>query len=61
MVMMLRMVDSDPPLMVCSGGFTQRFYTVKPCPKEMKCDVEVSYFAAFFFPVLSEPNLLPHL
>jgi hypothetical protein len=21
----------------------QRFYMVKPCPKEMKCDVEVNY------------------
>ncbi|XP_068644367.1 chromophore lyase CRL, chloroplastic [Aristolochia californica] len=25
--------------------FRQRFYMVKPCPKEMKCDVEVSSFA----------------
>ncbi|XP_044503640.1 chromophore lyase CRL, chloroplastic isoform X2 [Mangifera indica] len=25
--------------------FRQRFYMVKPCPKELKCDVEVSSFA----------------
>ncbi|XP_042503210.1 chromophore lyase CRL, chloroplastic-like [Macadamia integrifolia] len=25
--------------------FRQRFYTVKPCPKEMKCDVELSSYA----------------
>lgn len=25
--------------------FRQRFYMVKPCPKEMKCDVEVSTYA----------------
>ncbi|KAH9613359.1 hypothetical protein KSS87_004752 [Heliosperma pusillum] len=25
--------------------FRQRFYTVKPCPKEMKCDVELSTYA----------------
>ncbi|RWR86917.1 chromophore lyase CRL, chloroplastic isoform X1 [Cinnamomum micranthum f. kanehirae] len=25
--------------------FEQRFYMVKPCPKEMKCDVEVSSYA----------------
>jgi len=23
----------------------QRFYMVKPCPKEMKCDVELSSYA----------------
>jgi hypothetical protein len=31
---------------VCANNDTfwslQRFYMVKPCPKEMKCDVEVS-------------------
>ncbi|KAJ0840141.1 putative chromophore lyase CpcT/CpeT [Helianthus annuus] len=25
--------------------FRQRFCTVKPCPKEMKCDVELSTYA----------------
>lgn len=25
--------------------YRQRFYTVKPCPKEMKCDVEVGSYA----------------
>jgi len=25
--------------------FRQRFYMVKPCPKEMKCDVELSSYA----------------
>lgn len=29
------------------GGCLQRFYGVKPCPKEMKCDVEVSFSATF--------------
>jgi hypothetical protein len=26
----------------------QRFYMVKPCPKEMKCDVEVSSNLTYF-------------
>ncbi|KAL6311336.1 hypothetical protein AAG906_025622 [Vitis piasezkii] len=28
-----------------SKPFRQRFYMVKPCPKEMKCDVELSSYA----------------
>lgn len=27
----------------------QRFYMVKPCPKEMKCDVEVNYLLVLDF------------
>ena len=27
----------------------QRFYMVKPCPKEMKCDVEVSTELTYLF------------
>ena len=27
----------------------QRFYMVKPCPKEMKCDVEVSTELTYVF------------
>ncbi|KAK9089996.1 hypothetical protein Sjap_023173 [Stephania japonica] len=27
------------------SNFVQRFYMVKPCPKEMKCDVELSSYA----------------
>lgn len=54
------MVDGDPPLLFGLVVYA-KIYNVKPVPKEMNCDVEVSYFAAFFFPVLSEPNLLPHL
>jgi hypothetical protein len=34
----------------------QRFYSVKACPKEMKCDVEVSCFGMFV--LLSVFNLL---
>ena len=34
----------------------QRFYSVKACPKEMKCDVEVSCFGTFV--LLSVFNLL---
>jgi hypothetical protein len=29
--------------------YRQRFYMVKPCPKEMKCDVEVNYLLVLDF------------
>lgn len=47
--MLSRMGYSDPPLIVSVGGLMQRFYSIKPCPKEMKCDVEVSSVSTFFF------------
>ncbi|KAF8400086.1 hypothetical protein HHK36_015961 [Tetracentron sinense] len=30
---------------ILTDSWLQRFYMVKPCPKEMKCDVELSSFA----------------
>jgi hypothetical protein len=36
------------------GVLLQRFYGVKPCPKEMKCDVEVRFVGLLVLLAVSE-------
>ena len=44
-IALLEFADGDSPMLLIVGIVLQRFYMVKPCSKEMKCDVEVSFLA----------------
>ncbi|XP_057518291.1 chromophore lyase CRL, chloroplastic-like [Amaranthus tricolor] len=44
-IALLEFADGDSPMLLIVGIVLQRFYMVKPCSKEMKCDVELSTYA----------------
>jgi hypothetical protein len=38
----------------------QRFFEVKPCPNEMKCDVEVFFAGIFWVYLIKISDYFPH-